>query len=271
MNLSLSKRSKVSESPKSSRARGLGRQRHLAQEPASTYTLRTTVEWRSVLPRAVILSFMLAAAGLVAARAEMPDTLRVRALIDGQSLLVISQNSILWEHLLAARPGRHEDQNEPTYLNTYAWLPEWPDEEDRLPGESLPLAARVTFSNTPISIELLDARSKVQILQQPESGNGFRLVIDFDDWERASSAWYEILLTGVSLQPKIELKAQRINQSLVLSWPASAIGHYLENASGIGEGVTWTPVATAPVLIGDEQVVIVHIGNGARLFRLIKP
>lgn len=74
---------------------------------------------------------------------------------------------------------------------------------------------------------------------------------------------------AATVPPSLEM--QRLDNSVVLSWPSATAGNRLESATAMGAGATWTTVATPPVVIGDEQVVTVDIGDGARFFRLSKP
>ena len=58
--------------------------------------------------------------------------------------------------------------------------------------------------------------------------------------------------------------------SLALSWPASATGYQLENASTPGTGAVWEKVNSAPIVVGNDEVVTVAIEAGSQFFRLRK-
>jgi hypothetical protein len=58
------------------------------------------------------------------------QTLRVEALIDGRSQLIVRGNTAQWFHLDWAAPGRHLFRNEPTVINGVSWFPVWPDIPD---------------------------------------------------------------------------------------------------------------------------------------------
>jgi len=125
--------------------------------------------------------------------------LHVRAKIDGNSRLVIRGNTVFWRHLRYSRPGFHSGQGLPTYLNGRPWRPHWPKQDKE--SSNKPWQSSVYDSLRPslpreevdVSIEVLEGRSKVKILQQPKKENDYTLVVDFYD-HQASSAWYDVLI-----------------------------------------------------------------------------
>jgi hypothetical protein len=146
--------------------------------------------------------------------ADGPPTFRIRALIDGRSQLVVRPGAVYWEHFDWERPGRLSDQNEPTYLNSYVWYPQWPDTDDRHPGPSLPLSVVASFMTNQVAMEVISARWSVQILQQPDPTNGHTLIVEFDDNPFGAADWYEVVLSGVSVvvtsQLSIEVSQVRV-------------------------------------------------------------
>ncbi|MBZ0288653.1 MAG: hypothetical protein K8I30_13630, partial [Anaerolineae bacterium] len=130
-----------------------------------------------------------------------PQTLHVRALIDGRSQLVVQGNSVYWHHFDFAAPGRHGFVNEPTFLNTQAWFPTWPDVPD---AENRDCAcASSTYTGVPIlpatgqtvGLTVVQARESVTIVQQPSQDNQYTLIVEFNDNLPVSSDWYEIDLS----------------------------------------------------------------------------
>jgi hypothetical protein len=135
--------------------------------------------------------------------------LTVQALIDGRSQLVVREDSVYWHHLDFAAPGRWLDpetqtaHDEPTYLNGGAWYPLWPDQPDRenrdcgcdssSAGGNPPLAQQSQTAE--VSIE--QGRGQVAIVQQPEAGNDFTLIVEFDDNPQGGAYWYEVTLQYV--------------------------------------------------------------------------
>jgi len=144
----------------------------------------------------------------------LPDGLKVRALIDGRSRLVIQGDSVHWQHLDFAAPGRWQDPDtqraydEPTYLNGIAWFPVWPDQPDRENRDcgcdssatsGMPPLAR---QSQPVTLGIEQARGQVTVVQQPEAANNFTLTIEFDDNPQGGAEWYEVtLLYAVSDAP----------------------------------------------------------------------
>ena len=63
------------------------------------------------------------------------------------------------------------------------------------------------------------------------------------------------------------LNFSRIEDTLILSWPASATGFELETATG---GAQWNPVAGV-IVVGDQKISAVSLAGGQKFFRLKKP
>jgi hypothetical protein len=139
------------------------------------------------------------------------STLNVRALIDGRDQLIIRSNTLEWHHFDFAAVGRHEGRNEPTILTTtsngvtvmdhYNWIPDWPEPP---PAEIRYEAFSSVFTNLnppapasaePVTLEIIQARSSLSIVQQPSAANDFTTLLQFDDNNGGGSDWYEGRLT----------------------------------------------------------------------------
>ena len=125
--------------------------------------------------------------------------LNVRVRIDGRSQLILQGDTVYWRHFEAAAPGRHW---EGTYLDGTVWEPIWPDQptsENRdcsgcesSRSESVPpLASQAQV----VTLDVVQARERVEIVQQPDQSNGFTLIVEFDDMAPPGAEWYEINLT----------------------------------------------------------------------------
>lgn len=136
-----------------------------------------------------------------------PTTLSVRAYIDGGSHLVIQGNAIYWHHLGADAPGRHSEPHQPTYLNGEAWYPSWPDIPDSRNGDCDCHSS--TYVGIPhlaprdqvVSLEIVQARHRVTIIQQPSVANGHTLIVYFDDGPPPGADWYEVSIGYVVANP----------------------------------------------------------------------
>jgi len=143
----------------------------------------------------------------------LPDALTVRAFIDGRSQLVIRGDRLYWHHLDFAAPGRWQDPDtqraydEPTYLNGAPWYPVWPDQPDRENRDcgcssssinGIPALAR---QDQTVALSLEQARGLVTIVQQPEAGNDYTLIVEFDDGGPGGADWYEVTLQYVTSGP----------------------------------------------------------------------
>ncbi len=128
-----------------------------------------------------------------------PTTLNVRAWIDGESQLIIQGNSVRWYHNSATAPGR-QDSNVPTYLNGEAWDPTWPDVPDSLNYDCNCQSSThvgipaLGMKDQTVDLEVIQARHKVSIKQQPNAGNDYTLIVEFDDGPPGGADWYEVSL-----------------------------------------------------------------------------
>jgi hypothetical protein len=58
--------------------------------------------------------------------------------------------------------------------------------------------------------------------------------------------------------------------SIILSWTAAAAAYQMESTATLDPGAVWAEVSTPEVVLGHENVVTVHHGDGAQFFRLRK-
>lgn len=119
----------------------------------------------------------------------------VRAEIDGVSQLKI-KGSIVWWHHIGWEPP------EDIYLNDEEWYLLWPGEEltdcDCDSSSLNALESPLREDSTMISIIVVSARGEVEIVQQPNVGNDYTAVIEFDDHVDGSfpgSDVYEIIIS----------------------------------------------------------------------------
>jgi M6 family metalloprotease-like protein len=64
---------------------------------------------------------------------------------------------------------------------------------------------------------------------------------------------------------------RHVGANVVLHWPAAFVCFDLQQTSQLGPLAVWSSVGVAPQVIGDEHVVTLPIGSGARFYRLWKP
>ena len=219
--------------------------------------------------QSIILSAIVTTVCLHIYAANNPPTLRVRALIDGRSQLVIRPDSVRWEHFDYERPGRLFDENEPTYLNSYVWYPQWPDTDDRHPGPSLPLPVGASFSTNAVTMQVVSARWSVQILQQPDPTNGHTLIVEFDDDPFGADDWYEIVLSGVSVivAPQLSIEVACV----ALKWTSESNRLYQVQFATNLPAAAWIDLG-APILgTGTNNLVIDSALGGPRRFYRVLP
>ena len=158
----------------------------------------TNTPWLSLLPSPT--------PSQIPAPVSAPATLNVRGRIDGISYLVVKGSTLRWYHQDFSAPGRWIEA--PTYVNGVEWQPTWPDVPDRQNAncqcysslyEGIPAIANYP----PVKLEIVQARGMVTITQQPEAGNGYTLMVEFDDVvfpdKTYGDEWYEINLSPTNM------------------------------------------------------------------------
>ena len=119
----------------------------------------------------------------------------ILSLIDGSDVLKIRGNELWFEHRNFVLPGQWVDHadasgNEPTYINSEAWVPKWSGTvsaryaaKARLLPEGPQVDARLV---TPLD------RGTLTIVEQPSARNNFTLSILLDDDLPIGAAWYQV-------------------------------------------------------------------------------
>jgi len=144
-------------------------------------------------------------------------TLDFTAEIDGQSLLLIQGNTLQWQNVSFCAPGQHTnscgDSNLPTTITTtdngvtvmsaYQWYPTWPSGNSGSVDSSIFAGLDPGLPATALTVALTveEARESLTIDQQPTAANGYQLVLDFDDVNEGSSAYYEGQLSFTTQAP----------------------------------------------------------------------
>lgn len=155
----------------------------------------------SALSCSLLLSciFVLLPASGGAADTKGPQTFVIETLIDGPSELRVKKDGIYWINGGNAKPGRHDGQEEPTYVNGKSWRPNWRESEkdrgvDRSASKSLDgvdpaktefKLVMVGFARDSVGIE---KRDQIQITRK-----GDELSIVIPD-SQSGSRWYRFEL-----------------------------------------------------------------------------
>jgi len=162
---------------------------------------------------------------MITPRFNVLNTLNVRSFVDGGSRLIQQGDAVYWRHYEKAAPGRLWQS---TVLNGTDWLPTWPDqptsenrncggcESSRFKGVP-PLAPQAQV----VTLDIVRARKRVEIIQQPDQSNGFTLIVEFDDIAPPGADWYEINLTYQGKPTAIDLlsfTAQAGADRVTLAW-----------------------------------------------------
>lgn len=127
--------------------------------------------------------------------------------IDGRSQLTLDGNTARWHHLQAAAPGRHgvdcgfTRTYGATWLNGQPWYPQWPDEDDCENRDCdcdssqytmlMPALPSEPFN---VVLEAVDCRDTCSIVEYPSAGNGYRVVLEFDDPDGGSGDYWVNLI-----------------------------------------------------------------------------
>ena len=148
---------------------------------------------------ALAFVFVLSLSSYASLRTQQSGTklVTILSLIDGSDVLKIRGNELWIEHRNFVLPGKwvgHSDAsgNEPTYINSDAWVPKWNGDV------SLPYAAKARLlpegSQFDVRLVTPQDRGSVTILQQPSAQNNFTLSILLDDDFANGAAWYQVEL-----------------------------------------------------------------------------
>jgi hypothetical protein len=129
-----------------------------------------------------------------------PETLTVRALIDGVTQLFVQKNKIWWRVIRVARPGWVGTKIKPSQINGQPWDPDYPAASKAQFGFSLsgcncesdPLELPSTLAATPQQVTLeAKGRGTTFVAQQPSSENDGLLIVSIDD-PIDGADWYDL-------------------------------------------------------------------------------
>lgn len=141
-----------------------------------------------MVKKIILMLFLLMYTPLIGHASTVTQTIRVEALIDGRSQLILRGDSAQWFHLDWAAPGRIDFQNAPTVINGVEWYPVWPDYPDAenrfcncysdiFDGVEPPLPQ----SDMTVMLNIIRSRYDTHIAQYPDVGNNYTLIIEFND------------------------------------------------------------------------------------------
>lgn len=136
------------------------------------------------------------------ADAYPPNAIVIEALIDGQSELRVTKNSIYWIHTGgSAKPGRHGKVKEPTYINGQPWTPVWnKNAEDRGDDQCSPYALTQTVKPDKLNFKLL-AVTQARAMEGVDVRDPIKIVMVGDELSitipdrQIGSRWYKFVLT----------------------------------------------------------------------------
>jgi len=118
--------------------------------------------------------------------------IRIKAQVDGRSLLALRGNTAQWLHREHVVPGRFYGQVKPTVLNRAKWFPVWPDArglENRGVWGSDTFAALdppLPRAEVPVKLVTVRARCPVHLREQPCAENDYTVILDFNDYHGAA-------------------------------------------------------------------------------------
>ncbi len=200
-------------------------------------------------------------------------TLNVRAYIDGRSRLLVQGDTVHWHHLEWTAPGRPDGANEPTYLNGGAWYPTWPDipnpENRNCDCDSSTYVGipPLAMQDQSASLDIVQARDSVTIIQQPNAVNGYTLIVEVNDLSGGAD-WYEIDIDyisyyAVNLTPPTQAGSGEAGSTVTYTVR-------LANQTGVSDSFSltlgshvWDTALSAdslgPVAHGDSLTFTVHV------------
>jgi hypothetical protein len=214
-----------------------------------------------LLVAVVVLVALSPLSALTAFAAPDSQVLRVSALIDGRSRLILQGDTAQWLHLIYAAPGRHEFRDEPTLLGGASWFPRWPDLPDRenrncgcTSDVFQGLAPALPRTAMTLEVRSVEGRGITSIVQQPMLENGWTLIIDFDDVGYNGSEWYVAEIVFRALPTPF---AHFAVPGLVLHFDRAPHGGDRFQLSG-----EFSLGATSDGLAPESELLVVGIGPG---------
>jgi hypothetical protein len=119
---------------------------------------------------------------------SQPFHLRVAALIDGESWLIIHGTTAHWQHFDFAAPGRWNFVTNPIALSGVNWYPTWPDVPDTenrdchgCMSSTTELAMAVPRAPATATWTEVQTRRAQGIVQQPTAANDYELIVLISD------------------------------------------------------------------------------------------
>jgi hypothetical protein len=161
----------------------------------------------------LLVATLVTACSFIARTTQVPTVLKIRAYIDGKSQLIVSGDSLYWHHLDFDAPGRWEfrEFDQPTHLNQAVWQPAWPDIPDPTNDfcncnssiyTGIPTLAR---TDQRVWLDIIQGRGRIFVVQHPNVGNGFVLILEMDDNNFDGAEWYDVninyIVGGSQAQP----------------------------------------------------------------------
>lgn len=129
--------------------------------------------------------------------------LRVEAMIDGESHLVIKGTTVRWKHFIYAAPGRWDEDAAPPWtkrpikLNGVDWFPSWPDVPDPenrscngCESDATQLAVGVPRVSATTTWTEVQTRRAQGIVQYPSAANDWELIVLISDYGVGGAAQY---------------------------------------------------------------------------------
>jgi hypothetical protein len=142
-----------------------------------------------------------AVALLGVAGSSVAQSITVEAWIDGRSQLILKDNTAQWHHLDFSAPGREGGVTEPTTINGAEWYPVWPDVPDAnnsfcdcSSDVYTGVVPPIPETGFPAKLNLIQARDDAYIVQQPDAGNDYELIVEFNDNASGGADWYIVEL-----------------------------------------------------------------------------
>jgi len=198
-------------------------------------------------------------------------TLRVSALLDGRSRLIVRADTVQWHHLDYDAPGiTARGEVVPTEINGVAWTPVWPD-LDGLRNRFATRRSSVLRGLDPplprgpvdVSLALLRGAGRVEIIDLPRVENDYALTVEIEDHPNGANR-YEL---EMRFRPAAEARPEPAHvaaaiptDGLVLHLPLNGDA---KDASGKGRHGTAEAIGPAKDRFGKEAGACAFGGEGS--------
>jgi hypothetical protein len=193
-----------------------------------------------------------------------PQTLRIRASVDGHSKLIIRPGGLFWINESGDRPAATGTLLIPNSLSETQWNVTWPSTPQTVPEPSGTNRLPIFMGLGPIVVLQKSGRGGISISQQPNFMNRSTLIVDFDDCAFAGADFYDLTLCGLTIGTTLQVEVSQVR----LSWTSDSNFFYQVQSRSTASSLTWTNFAEPIVGTGSNMTFLAPVTSPQQIFRI---